>query len=346
MNFWGIKTRKKTKKTVPKLKPVSFAPKKVSFIPSIKKNKKIKKINLKTLTWPQAKKRFPNLSPFGDVDKDGVMNFKDCRPFDKNKQDFKYKGKVYPDTVLTKKHYRPRSSIKFQDVRKVNLKISKKDLDKTTAYYNTIDKVIPGTIDYLKKSKTIVEVGDQGDVFRAAAYLPQGKKKSRGRLYITTPQPNFHGNVAEGWSKEKQAEFQVKDEVKNVAHEMGHLKRDIEMGKRGIPAGKRFETGGWKNKKYFERKELEGGGYEVNPISAEAKGYEEEAEKYKERVEKQIDSKDISPREIYIEEIDRNKKYKEEVEEQKPIEEEAQELIEEDYDDEENNEEEVETEEE
>jgi hypothetical protein len=50
----------------------------------------IKGIKKKDLTWTQAMKKDPRLSPFGDADKDGVINMLDCRPFDKTRQD---KGK-------------------------------------------------------------------------------------------------------------------------------------------------------------------------------------------------------------------------------------------------------------
>lgn len=34
------------------------------------------------LSWPQAKKRFPLMNPYGDADGDGLKNFRDCKPFD------------------------------------------------------------------------------------------------------------------------------------------------------------------------------------------------------------------------------------------------------------------------
>jgi hypothetical protein len=41
----------------------------------------------KDLRWFQAKAKFLRLSPRGDIDKDKVRNKKDCRPFNKKKQD-------------------------------------------------------------------------------------------------------------------------------------------------------------------------------------------------------------------------------------------------------------------
>ena len=47
---------------------------------------KPKQISKRNLSWPQAKRRFPLLSPMKDADKDGVINLLDCRPFNKKKQ--------------------------------------------------------------------------------------------------------------------------------------------------------------------------------------------------------------------------------------------------------------------
>lgn len=40
----------------------------------------------KDLNYPQAKRKYPGLNPLGDYDKDGVINMKDCKPFNKKKQ--------------------------------------------------------------------------------------------------------------------------------------------------------------------------------------------------------------------------------------------------------------------
>jgi hypothetical protein len=45
------------------------------------------RVQLKNLNYPQAKKRFPFLEPYGDADEDGVINKKDCHPFDVKRQD-------------------------------------------------------------------------------------------------------------------------------------------------------------------------------------------------------------------------------------------------------------------
>lgn len=48
-------------------------------------------VKMKNLTWAQSKVRFPHLKPYGDVDNDGVKNFRDCKPFDINRQGEEHK---------------------------------------------------------------------------------------------------------------------------------------------------------------------------------------------------------------------------------------------------------------
>lgn len=60
---------------------------------------KHKIIPKKSLTWPQAKIRYPLLKPMKDADRDGVINLLDCRPFDKRRQGFFHKDKGVFDEV-------------------------------------------------------------------------------------------------------------------------------------------------------------------------------------------------------------------------------------------------------
>lgn len=109
MKLFNFKNKSNKKKKKVKLKTVSFGPKHILNPNQVttlhKKSKTIKPLfafnppkyknlsKLKPLNWSQTKRKLPTLSPFGDADKDGVMNFKDCRPFDKKRQDF---GKFKP----------------------------------------------------------------------------------------------------------------------------------------------------------------------------------------------------------------------------------------------------------
>ena len=43
-------------------------------------------IRMKNLDWSQVKVRFPLMKPYGDVDNDGVKNYRDCKPFDIKRQ--------------------------------------------------------------------------------------------------------------------------------------------------------------------------------------------------------------------------------------------------------------------
>lgn len=57
------------------------------------------------LNWNQAKKRFPLLNPYGDIDRDGVRNFRDCKPFNIKRQ-----GKENDDEEI---------SVGFEDIYKL-----------------------------------------------------------------------------------------------------------------------------------------------------------------------------------------------------------------------------------
>ena len=41
---------------------------------------------MKNLNWKQAKARFPLMNPNSDADKDGLMNSRDCKPFNIKRQ--------------------------------------------------------------------------------------------------------------------------------------------------------------------------------------------------------------------------------------------------------------------
>ncbi len=47
------------------------------------------------LSWQQARARYPLMKPYGDADKDGLKNFRDCKPFD-----FKRKGEKHEEEEI------------------------------------------------------------------------------------------------------------------------------------------------------------------------------------------------------------------------------------------------------
>jgi hypothetical protein len=106
INFVSNKIpNRKIKSSSLKIKPINFLPTKKRQVPSSfnfipKKTVKFispeqyilpypkkngKKIVKKEMNWFQAKQRNYRLNPFGDADKDKVINMFDCRPYDSNK---------------------------------------------------------------------------------------------------------------------------------------------------------------------------------------------------------------------------------------------------------------------
>ncbi len=75
----GSKPRKTISTTKPPILPIKFQ-------------------KAKHMNWSQAKAAFPKLAPFGDVDKDHVVNMYDCKPFDY------YKHAVHPSDVGRRVH--------------------------------------------------------------------------------------------------------------------------------------------------------------------------------------------------------------------------------------------------
>jgi len=58
------------------------------------------------LNWKQAKARFPGLKPFGDADRDGVKNFRDCKPFNIKRQGKKHEEDEYEEDENDKAWYK------------------------------------------------------------------------------------------------------------------------------------------------------------------------------------------------------------------------------------------------
>jgi len=90
MDFFGIKPKraaKRKRKIGPIFKPVKLATK-----------KNVRRIPKKNLTWPQAVKKYPKITMFGDADRDGKLNMFDCKPFDKKRH-----GYTRNQTIINKR---------------------------------------------------------------------------------------------------------------------------------------------------------------------------------------------------------------------------------------------------
>lgn len=75
---------------------------------------------IKNLSWPQAKVRFPLMKPYGDADRDGLKNFRDCKPFD-----IKRKGDAHDDV-----------SVDFDRIKKLKTVGELKELDESVRRWN------------------------------------------------------------------------------------------------------------------------------------------------------------------------------------------------------------------
>jgi hypothetical protein len=67
-------------------------------------NSPAKNVPKKNLSYPQAKVRYPKLNPYGDADHDGVPNWRDCKPFNKNQQGLTNLDKVRLKAFAKKKY--------------------------------------------------------------------------------------------------------------------------------------------------------------------------------------------------------------------------------------------------
>ena len=72
---------------------------------------------LKNLSWKQAKARFPLMKPYSDADKDGLKNFKDCKPFDWKKKGKKHKDDNEEDMAISFEHIKSLKTV--GDVKKL-----------------------------------------------------------------------------------------------------------------------------------------------------------------------------------------------------------------------------------
>lgn len=93
----------------------------------------IRNIKKKNMTWSQAKRKYPYLSPVGDYDKDGVINIYDCKPFDPKRQGPKHKKptrKQMAALALSEKLRKAKEYDKETDLEKAMEKLKKAKREK------------------------------------------------------------------------------------------------------------------------------------------------------------------------------------------------------------------------
>jgi hypothetical protein len=83
----------------------------------------------KQMNWFQAKSKYPKLNPFGDADRDGVINMNDCKPFNKfaqHKPAIKIGTPSYfPEDVSAKEEYKFQKSL--ENITRTNKPKKEKD---------------------------------------------------------------------------------------------------------------------------------------------------------------------------------------------------------------------------
>jgi len=114
----------------------------------------------KLMTYPQTKQAGIRLKPYGDVDKDGVRNSRDCRPFDPKKQGFIHDAKMkalrWQEERMEKT--REKEERKLNDL-KDELKLKKAISEKSMSAKLTIVKEKQAMIDEtLREKKALQDV--------------------------------------------------------------------------------------------------------------------------------------------------------------------------------------------
>jgi len=102
VSFWGKQPKNNKKKSISrKIKPIK------PFNFDIISPKRIKR---KDMNWAQAKRKYPKLNPFGDYDRDKVINMFDCKPLDKKR----HMPMLYHVTLKEKVPKVKKEGIKYQ----------------------------------------------------------------------------------------------------------------------------------------------------------------------------------------------------------------------------------------
>jgi hypothetical protein len=109
------------------MKPSSKKP-----VNAIKTNTNIKK---RDMNWFQAKTKFPKLNPFGDADRDRVINMLDCKPFNKSADMPRLKKDDY---VIKENITRKKYKVPQEEKEKILKRI--KEIEKETKEYTTEER--------------------------------------------------------------------------------------------------------------------------------------------------------------------------------------------------------------
>jgi len=218
VNFWKpIKSKKKSKKIVKtpffgmNVKPVKtpFFGMNVKPIVNSRLGIGIKPVHIvkKDLNWAQAKRVYPKLNPFGDADKDKVINKFDCRPFNKKKQGLAHRGHSRPtfeeriDKLLkSRRAIQKLTGEKFKSTGFRHMK--KLGAYKYKGMYYYPDEEIYEHLDTIAKSK---EIGGEKNVYYHGTN-PGTAEEIKSSKHIRAGTITKNKFEAEGYAK-KQAHF-------------------------------------------------------------------------------------------------------------------------------------------
>jgi len=148
----------------------------------------------KLMSYPQTKAAGIKLKPYGDVDKDGVRNSKDCKPYDPKKQGFihdaKMKALQWQEERLEKQREKEQSKLNdVKDELRLKRDISEKKMSMKKKELEAKQSVINETLrekreiakikeDNRKAKQELSKYTIRGKLGRAAVSAGQGLRKA------------------------------------------------------------------------------------------------------------------------------------------------------------------------
>jgi len=253
------------------------------------------KIPLKNLTWPQATLRFPRMSPFGDNDRDGILNAWDCKPFDKRRHSKLFREEVTRRLFDKKKLATPEEDA-YSVVKRTDAKYKYIAEDRLRKHLRESAKTeIPGMVDYRTVAgKSIVEgaakrnykIITRGEIIKHIEKHPYLLEKAEKVKFTPLPEGYMHSGKFVSpiaFASVKGDEISIAPYMKKktnvgevIEHELGHIEQREDEKVLGLKPHKGTLT---KDLPYEEYKNLpyeEDADYRAERVRKEAKAWKEE----------------------------------------------------------------------
>jgi len=202
------------------------------------------------LNWNQAKKKYPKLKPYGDVDLDGTLNKRDCKPFDASKDGLfgRALGVITGGKYgQTKQQYQSEKLAK-----RIARRNDQKIISPTRTKFKRIYKQIPGrrllekTTQAIQNQKVITRRKNVYTIGRGITFRPSGSNRGGKGAGIATrtgkvgrPKGSYTyrnpltGKPMHVWAYRKLVGA-LKRQNKAIA-ERRDLMEQVKLAKRGIP---------------------------------------------------------------------------------------------------------------